>query len=978
LDGGQVVFLSKKLEILTHSHGGISVFEKNKMRISELEARINGLNDQIRTSESVAKALHNQGQRSAGKLNEYFTNVLNLNSQKFAELLAERPLPSVAGWDASGWHSWEASDSREESVIRAGDLLEQRSNGSFRVPGYIPFIGLNKTIVISGRNAEQAGALMQSLIVRTALMLPHQARYTLLDPAGNGIAFPMRRFLPHVQEHTGDLRRDLDQVIGQIQRVIETYLDATTTSFEAVPHEIRINERFQFVFAAEFPDRYDRRAIEALQSIANTGPVAGTYVFIHHNRNHELPRDMGMDGFKNAFTIDADDPTTFSNLRLALAPDGPPAADLQTLVFKRLGEARPPERIIEWEKVAGLPEDQWWTETSAKIIEAPIGARGGGDRLRLWFGVNHDNQPCAHGMLGAMTGAGKSNLYHSFISGLTVRYSPEELRLYLIDGKDGVEFQPYRFLPHAEVVSLRSSPELSRSVLAELIAEKERRNAIFVRAGVNDLTSYRTGGEPEGRLPRILLLVDEYQELFEGDKDGIASNFLLQLSQQGRSAGIHMLLGSQRFGAAGMLNQTGIFGNIHLLLAMKMKVADTQALSEFGRRGKALISTCDLPGKIVVNDQGGDDGANITGKVAYLPLSNLDELVKTLTQKASMLPDDSLPRRVVFNGRAQPSLIENPYISRLLRHPEWMTPDHLAEFARQPVESGGLGVVDWFPEENPRAAWLGQQFNVRGQALLVFRRRVAENTMIIGGANAARYGMLVATLISLGLNLDPTQTRFAVFDRSISGSRWHGALQAVAESFTEAGFAICFAKEAARAESFVNELIAELDRRKSLSEEQAVEAPSFFVVMTELDGVESLRRKPDAYGGLASSPVGESLRRLYVEGPPLGMHVILSFSGVRPMINVIDERRGLVNFRHRVALQMSEDDSHTLTRGRKASQLQLEGPTPICALYLDVENDSSIRFKPYSCEPVAGAQNEGLTDQVQTIGRTLAARRTKQ
>ncbi len=954
------------------------MFEKNKIRISELEARIAGLGDQIRETESIAKALHAQGQRSATRLKEYFGTVLNGSSQKFAALLADRPLPSVAGWGEQGWQSWEAGDSRDESVIRAGDLVEKRSNGSFRVPGYVPFIGLNKTIIISGGKAEQAAALMQSLIVRTALMLPHQARYTLLDPAGNGIAFPMRRFLPHVQEHTGDVRRDLDQVIVQIQRVIETYLDATTTSFEAVPHEIRINERFQFVFAAQFPDHYDRRAIEALQSIANTGPVAGTYVFIHHNRSHELPRDMGMDGFKNAFTIDVDDASTSTQLQLALTADGPPTADLQTLVFKKLGEAKPPERIIEWEKVAGLPEEQWWTENSTRIIEAPIGARGGGDRLRLWFGVNHDNQPCAHGMLGAMTGAGKSNLYHSFISGLTVRYSPEELRVYLIDGKDGVEFQPYRVLPHAEVVSLRSSPELSRSVLAELIAEKERRNAIFVQAGVNDLTTYRAKGEPEGRLPRILLLVDEYQELFEGDKDGVASNFLLQLSQQGRSAGIHMLLGSQRFGAAGMLNQTGIFGNIHLLLAMKMKVADTQALSEFGRRGKALIATCDLPGKIVVNDQGGDDAANVTGKVAYLPLSQLDQLLQSLTAKASSLPDESLPRRVVFNGKAQPSLIDNPYLSRLLRHSEWMSPTELAEFARQPVESGGLGIVDWFSEENPRAVWLGQQFNVRGQAMIVFRRRVSESALIIGGANAARYGMLAASLVSLAVNLDPTKTRFAVFDRSISGSRWHGVLQSVSESLASAGFAISFAKEATKAESFLNELIVELDRRKAVPEDKAIAEPSFFIVLTELDGVESLRRKPDAYGGLASSPLGESLRRLYVEGPPLGMHTILSFSGVRPMINVIDERRGLINFRHRVALQMSEDDSHTLTRGRKASQLQLEGPTPVCALYLDVENDASLRFKPYSSDPATVAQNEELIDQVRMIGETLAQRRNKQ
>lgn len=953
------------------------MFEKNRLRISELENRIDAIQKSIQTNQAAAKALQLQGESSAGKIPNYFGGLLTLSEQKFADSLAAHPLPSAAGWDASVWDAWEAAHSRHEFLIRVGDLFEERSNKALRIPGYLPFLGKNRTIIISGREVEKATSLMQSLIVRTALMLPHQAKYTLLDPSGHGIAFPMRKFLPHVQDHSGDVRRDLDQVIAQIQRIIETYLDASTTSFEAVPHEIRINERFQFVFAANFPEGFDRRAIEALQSIANTGPVAGTYLFIHHNPSYEMPRDMSLAGFKNAYTINLDSAGSSGPLQFSFSPDRLPEPELQNLVFRKLSEAKTPERVIPWNNIASLPEDKWWKGQTGRILESPIGARGGGESLRLWFGVNHENQPCAHGMLGAMTGAGKSYLYHSFIAGLTIRYSPEELRLYLIDGKDGVEFQPYRKLPHAEVVSLRSSPELSRSVLAELIAEKERRNALFVRCDVNDLTTYREKGEREGRLPRILLLVDEYQELFEGDKDGVASNYLLQLSQQGRSAGIHMLLGSQRFGAAGMMNQTGIFGNIHLLLAMKMNIADTHALSQFGRRGKALIATCDLPGKIVVNDQGGDDAANITGKVAFLPLDDLDELLTRLNEKANELPDSSLPQRVIFNGKAQPALIDNPYLARLLRHNEWMSPEQLAEFARQSVETGGLGIVDWFQEEGPRSVWLGQQFNVRGQAMMMFRRRVAENALIVGSANAARYGMLVSILCSLALNLDPRATQFAIFDRSVGGARWHGVLQKTAEALGSVGFSVTFEREANKAEAFLQTLVQELDRRKNLPEMTLSEEPSIFVVMTELDAIETLRRRADDYAGAASTPAGECLRRLYVEGPPLGIHSVLSFSGARPMVNVIDDRRGLVNFRHRVALQMSEDDSHTLTRGRKASQLQSEGPVPVCALYLDVESDLSVRFKPYSTDSSLVAQNADLMDQVRSIAETLAQRESQ-
>jgi S-DNA-T family DNA segregation ATPase FtsK/SpoIIIE len=425
-----------------------------------------------------------------------------------------------------------------------------------------------------------------------------------------------------------------------------------------------------------------------------------------------------------------------------------------------------------------------------------------------------------------------------------------------------------------------------------------------------------------------------------------------------------------------MLNQTGIFGNLHLLMAMQMKAADVQALTEFGRRGKALIATCDLPGKIVINDKGGDDNANVTGKVAYIRPDRRDEILQILIEKANTLSDDSLPRRVVFNGKSQPSLTDNPYLVSLLRRPTWPTAQELEEFAREVVETGGLGIVDWFSAEHPRVVWLGQQFNVRGQAMVVFRRRVSENTLIVGGANAVRYGMLAALIASVSVNTRPAETEFVILDKSIAGSQWSGVLQAVYESvLLPAGFSAQFSKETSKVESYLTTLLDELDRRRNLSEEEIARTPSVFVVMTELDGIEAVRRKADSYGGMADSPLGEKLRRLYLEGSPLGIHLVLSFAGVRPMANVIDERRGLVNFRHRVALQMSEDESHTFARSRKASQLQIEGSTPICALYIDLENDKSVRFKPYSSDASIVAQNESLVDQLRTIGNELAERR---
>jgi hypothetical protein len=45
---------------------------------------------------------------------------------------------------------------------------------------------------------------------------------------------------------------------------------------------------------------------------------------------------------------------------------------------------------------------------------------------------------------------------------------------------------------------------------------------------------------------------------------------------------------------------------------------------------------------------------------------------------------------------------------------------------------------------------------------------------------------------------------------------------------------------------------------------------------------------------------------------------------------------------------MSEDDSFTLFRSRKAAQLQIEGSPLPCALYANVETNQTSRFKPYA------------------------------
>ena len=139
-------------------------------------------------------------------------------------------------------------------------------------------------------------------------------------------------------------------------------------------------------------------------------------------------------------------------------------------------------------------------------------------------------------------------MLHALITNLALNYSPDEIELYLIDFKKGVEFKVYATheLPHASVVAIESEREFGISVLQRLDAEMRLRADRFRDAGVQDLNGYRNApGTPP--LPRILLIVDEFQEFFvEDDKLAQEAALLLdRLVRQGRAFGVHVHLGSQ-------------------------------------------------------------------------------------------------------------------------------------------------------------------------------------------------------------------------------------------------------------------------------------------------------------------------------------------------------------------------------------------------------------------------------------------------
>lgn len=922
----------------------------------------------LANAKNKAWSLVQYGMRCIQQIDKGYKEDIEASRKRLKQLVADLPVQTAAGWNDPRWAYWNVNSAHEDPLLRIGDMVDP--NSRLVLPGYIPFIGRKKTIIIScnDQTAELGLSVLQSLVLRTAFMLPHDVRFRLLDPAGLGQAFPMQKYLLEanipLEENGNDVARDLEAVLEDIRSVNRTMLAGNITSFEQIPHKERVNWKYQLIFAANFPypHEYDDRAIRALIKISELGPRAGIYLFLLRNESYRWPRERSINEFRNAFFVHLDSKAHGLQLR----PDTMPTPAIQQHRFALLAQSQQEEEIVEWKDTVDIEKDRWWTGDVSCYIETQIGLGRGGNRLDIWFGEKDGGRLCSHGTLTGNTGSGKSNLFHVLICSLATRYSPEDLHLYLIDGKQGVEFNVYRNLPHVKVISLHSSAELSRSVLAELVAEMEYRNEqLFKSAGANSFSAYRSRGR---KLPRILLLIDEYQELFEGDYNDSASRDLRKLAQMGRSAGIHLILASQRYHVSAMQYRDDILGNIHVRMMMRMTDSDVQTLEDFGSRGKSLIQRlCDKTGMVVVKDGlGDDDSVYKPGKVALLSAEERSVRLSTLEK---MHPS----RPIVFDGYTQPVLSENPQCMGLLATSSWLSPKEMETYARNSERKGGLGDSEWLATECPRVAWLGQEFNVHGQAKIIFRRRSAQNALLLGEANQPRYGMLAAMLVGLCVSGSANNTQCIVLDNSVEGTSWSQVLSWTC-NMLPASFSQCYTKTAALLEHHLTNLEQELNRREQLKSEQLAQEPSIFLFLTEADRVPGLRRELDAYGS-SYSELGQQLLNLLMQGPEFGIHIILSFTSIKKMEMVFDRRECLRSIQHRVGLRMPEDNFLDLGfKGKHITDIQRADSRPICALYLDMEQSTDILFKPYTVDDASESQSYSVTTSIETIGAMLKQR----
>jgi DNA segregation ATPase FtsK/SpoIIIE, S-DNA-T family len=862
---------------------------------------------------------------------------------------------AAADWSPDHWKDWKPPKTFAET-IRFGEMqVDMRKivdtvnkaagadaadrpftlplPDAFALPALLAFPRQSSLLIHSDpAGREEALRMLQLVMVRLLTCLPAgRVKFTIIDPVSRGQNFAGFMHLSdfdetlvgtriwtskeHIEQRLVDLTEHMETVI---QKYLRNEFE-TIDEYNAQAGELA--EPYRFLVVADFPEEFEADSIRRLASIASSGARCGVYTLIARDTRLQIPsgshfadveaHSVNLIRKDNRFVWKDD---VFRQFPLTL--DGPPPEEMLTKILQKVGEgAKDASRVEVPFTSITAKGSQVWSLNSASDMGVPVG-RMGATRLqyfRIGRGV------AQHALIAGKTGSGKSSLLNALITNTALWYPPDQVMLYLIDFKKGVEFKTYAThdLPHACAIAVESDREFGISVLQRIDQEMNRRGELYRKFGAQDLAAYRQTPDAQP-MPRILLIIDEFQEFFsEDDKlSQEAGQLLDRLVRQGRAFGTHVILGSQTLAGSSGLSRSTI-GQMGVRIALQCSEADSQLILGDNNSAARLLTR---PGEAIYNDAGGLVEGNSPFQVAWLPDETREATLQEIHARAvKQLGHWESP--IVFEGNAPAPISKNVPLVNL------------------------LDATAWPPTPTAPAAWLGDPVAIKSPTAVVFRRQAGASLLMIGQQEEGAMAMMAAVMASLASQYPAGGAKFYILDGTVADSPLAKVLPSVKAVLPQE----VQMPDYRGSTDTIAALAAELAKRQSVEPTHASAGDAeIFVLVYGVQRYRILRKSEESFSFGSGSEEekkpdpGKQFADILRDGPGLGIHVI-AWVDTPASLDRILERQAMREFDYRVLFQMSANDSSNLIDSPAANKLGANR-----ALVYSEEQGTMEKFRPYA------------------------------
>jgi hypothetical protein len=410
-------------------------------------------------------------------------------------------------------------------------------------------------------------------------------------------------------------------------------------------------------------------------------------------------------------------------------------------------------------------------------------------------------------------------------------------------------------------------------------------------------------------LPRILLVIDEFQEFFTSD-DKISSDASLlldRLVRQGRAFGMHVLLGSQTLAGAYSLARSTL-GQMAVRIALQCSESDAHLILSEDNTAARLLNR---PGEAIYNDANGMLEGNHPFQVVWLA----DHQREMYLQRAAEMARQRglmLEPATVFEG----NVAADPSTNIQLRHVLQAPPATTTAASR---------------------AWLGAAVAIKDPTCATFRRQTGSNLLIVGQQEELAQGMLANSAVALA-GQAAGAAQIVILDGALADSPSTGFWSRFA-SHLPAGAKVVTPRDAA---AVVRSLAEEVDRRVAAGD---APAEPVYLLVHNLARFRDLKKSDDfgmSFDDAPAKGADKQLAAILREGPAVGVHTLVWCDAYSNVSRWLD-RQALRDFDQRVLLQMSAADSSQLMDSPGASKLGTH-----LAFYFSEEMGRAEKFRPYA------------------------------